>query len=101
MHEPAESEDAHLTPIARRLASAWPALSGHGGKLALYYVTRNPFDNVRSILNRWGLTTRVSSAAEQSFKFDAGTWSRAASLLCKNQVKADIVLLVCLVSLSC
>eukprot|EP00971_Amphidinium_carterae_P164322 3257646-Amphidinium_carterae.1 len=99
-------------------AAAWPALSGHGDKLALYYVvrsntsksrppiscrlvyqhvaaqllcdhrnfeflglrcgsTRNPFDNVRSILNRWDLATHVRSAAEQNFKFDAGTWSKA------------------------
>jgi len=66
------AKDPLATPVARRLASAWPSLSSHGGPLRLYFVARNPFDCVRSLVEHLGLRTRVSSMAEQRFRVDEG-----------------------------
>lgn len=66
------AKDPLATPVARRLADAWPSLSSHGGPLRLYFVVRNPFDCVRSLVEHLGLRTRVSSMEEQRFQADEG-----------------------------
>lgn len=65
-------KDPWLTSVARRLAEAWPPLSGHGGPLKLYFMVRSPTDCTRSFLERLNLTTQVASPADQHFSWNAG-----------------------------
>lgn len=53
------TKDPMLTPLALRLASVWPALSSHGEELRLYFLVRNPFDVVRSVIEHLGLKVRL------------------------------------------
>eukprot|EP00928_Gymnodinium_smaydae_P023677 TRINITY_DN19445_c0_g1_i3.p1 TRINITY_DN19445_c0_g1~~TRINITY_DN19445_c0_g1_i3.p1 ORF type:complete len:298 (-),score=89.72 TRINITY_DN19445_c0_g1_i3:177-1070(-) len=64
------AKDPMATLLARRLASAWPALAGF--PLRLYYVVRNPFDCTRSFLQHLGLRTYVNSPEEQQFSWGEG-----------------------------
>ncbi|CAE8615032.1 unnamed protein product, partial [Polarella glacialis] len=66
------SKDPLATPVVRRLAAAWPAISQHGQKLRVYFVVRNPLDFVRSLLDHMGLKTKVKSANDQLFSWDVG-----------------------------
>lgn len=66
------SKDVLLTPVARRLAHAWSALSHHGQRLQLYFVVRNPFDFASSLLSHMSLDTFVTSEEEQIFSWVAG-----------------------------
>lgn len=66
------AKDPLLTPVARRLADAWPALSSHGGPLRLYFVVRSPFECARSLIEHLKLRTRVESAEEQRFSWQPG-----------------------------
>ncbi|CAK8990770.1 unnamed protein product [Durusdinium trenchii] len=61
------SKEVLLTPLARRLATAWPALSKHGQHLQLYFVVRHPLDFTSSLLEHLGLDTNVSFEDQHFF----------------------------------
>mmetsp|Transcript_9391 Transcript_9391/g.26134 ORF Transcript_9391/g.26134 Transcript_9391/m.26134 type:complete len:235 (-) Transcript_9391:424-1128(-) len=75
-----------LTPLALRLASAWPALSSHGEELRLYFLVRNPFDVVRSVIEHLGLNARLDPAHSSEKQFNttnlplAGRFTRGMQL---------------------
>eukprot|EP00927_Polykrikos_kofoidii_P066606 TRINITY_DN6216_c2_g1_i1.p1 TRINITY_DN6216_c2_g1~~TRINITY_DN6216_c2_g1_i1.p1 ORF type:complete len:1157 (+),score=129.87 TRINITY_DN6216_c2_g1_i1:55-3525(+) len=61
------SKDPLATPLAARLADAWPSISNFGGPLKVYFLVRNPFDFTLSMLRHLGLKARVQSQGEQHF----------------------------------
>lgn len=61
------AKDQMFTSLAPRLHSAWPALSSEGTPLHMYFVVRNPFNFVLSMVKRLGLEIGRGFPDDQEF----------------------------------
>eukprot|EP00927_Polykrikos_kofoidii_P064936 TRINITY_DN60741_c0_g1_i1.p1 TRINITY_DN60741_c0_g1~~TRINITY_DN60741_c0_g1_i1.p1 ORF type:complete len:1142 (+),score=161.66 TRINITY_DN60741_c0_g1_i1:350-3427(+) len=68
------AKDPTFTPLALRLADIWPPISSHGQQLKLYFVVRNPFANVLSLVDhlRLPLPPNLTSGEDEVTDGDGG-----------------------------